>query len=253
MNLPSDRCRGVLLGLAAGDRNGGPLCMAVRLAESLHACGRFDSADVLSRYLAWWYEGAFDTGPVSGRVLELLAQGIEPAAAVEQVHRESDGQTAGCNPSHRSAPLAMLAQISDDDLGACARDEAQLTHYDPLAGDIAATVSLICRGLIRGQSWSRAIGAYAAEFLATDPPFDRNGFSPRVLRAALYFVDRAPSFREALDRSVEFAGAANYCPVLVGAIGGARWGAGAIEPQTLIHVSLLPRVAAAAEVLAAGW
>src|SRR5262245_11108043 len=31
----ADRCRGVLLGLAAGDRNGGPICMAVRLAESL--------------------------------------------------------------------------------------------------------------------------------------------------------------------------------------------------------------------------
>ena len=30
-----DRCRGVLVGLAAGDRIGGPIRMAVRLAESL--------------------------------------------------------------------------------------------------------------------------------------------------------------------------------------------------------------------------
>lgn len=44
-----DRCRGVLLGLAAGDRNGGPIQMAVRLAENLHERGAFDLADVAGR------------------------------------------------------------------------------------------------------------------------------------------------------------------------------------------------------------
>ena len=64
-----DRCRGVLVGLAAGDRIGGPIRMAVHLAESLAETGRFDAADMLGRYLAWWREGAFDTGPVSARAL----------------------------------------------------------------------------------------------------------------------------------------------------------------------------------------
>jgi hypothetical protein len=53
-----DRCRGVLLGLAAGDRNGGPIRMAVRLAESLLELGRFDPADIVTRYLRWWRQGA---------------------------------------------------------------------------------------------------------------------------------------------------------------------------------------------------
>ncbi len=57
---PKDRCRGVLLGLAAGDRIGGPIRMALHLAESLLACGGFDPSDVLDRYLGWWREGAFD-------------------------------------------------------------------------------------------------------------------------------------------------------------------------------------------------
>jgi hypothetical protein len=52
-----DRCRGVLLGLAAGDRNGGPIRMVVRLAESLLELGRFDPTDILGRYLCWWREG----------------------------------------------------------------------------------------------------------------------------------------------------------------------------------------------------
>ncbi len=48
-----DRCRGVLTGLAAGDRIGGPVRMAVRLAESLIDCDGFDPSDAFDRYLTW--------------------------------------------------------------------------------------------------------------------------------------------------------------------------------------------------------
>ena len=113
-----DRCRGVLIGLAAGDRIGGPIRMAVRLAESLIDCGGFDQANILNRYLDWWKAGAFDTGPVSDRTLELIAAGMPAPEAREQVHREFGGMTAGCNPPHRSSPLSMLASIADEDLPA---------------------------------------------------------------------------------------------------------------------------------------
>ena len=69
--------------------------MAVRLAESLLELGRFDPADIVARYLHWWPEGAFDTGPVSGRALELMAAGMSPSEASAQVHREFGGRTAG--------------------------------------------------------------------------------------------------------------------------------------------------------------
>jgi len=39
-----DRCRGVLVGLAAGDQIGGPIRVAVRLAACLLACGGFNPA-----------------------------------------------------------------------------------------------------------------------------------------------------------------------------------------------------------------
>ena len=99
------RCQGVLVGLAAGDRIGGPIRMAVRLAESLVASGGFNAADILNRYLAWWREGAFDTGPVSDRAFALLAACKPVQEATAQVHREFGGKTAGCNPAHRSSPL----------------------------------------------------------------------------------------------------------------------------------------------------
>jgi ADP-ribosyl-[dinitrogen reductase] hydrolase len=252
LTTAEDRCRGVLVGLAAGDRIGGPIRMAVRLAESLVEMGRFDAAAVLGRYLAWWQHGAFDTGPVSARALALVAAGRPVEEATAQVHREAGGMTAGCNPAHRSPPLAMCAAVAADDLGGCALAEANLTHHDPLAGEVAAAVNKLCRALIRGVVWQDAVRD-AGSFATPEGPGSNVGFAPDVLRAALHFVGSSARFTEALDRSLAFAGPSNYCPVLVGAVAGARWGASAIPPPVLAHVEILPRVRAAADALAAGW
>lgn len=60
--------------------------------------------------------------------------------------------------------------------------------------------------------------------LALVPATDRSGFAPGALASALWFVDQAGAFDEALHAALAFAGPDNYCPVLVGAIAGARWG-----------------------------
>ncbi len=247
-----DRCQGVLLGLAAGDRNGGPVRMAVRLAESLVECGGFAPSDILERYLHWWREGAFDTGPVSDRALALIASGMPPEEAVLQVHREFGGKTAGCNPAHRSPPLAMSVAIADEEVAGFAMTEARLTHYDALAGEVAGKVSTLCRSLIRGNDWDTALRESGSS-TGQAGPGNNGGYAPDVLRAALYFIDTSASFAGALERSLSFAGPANYCPVLVGAIGGARWGASAIPQRSLAHVDMLARVKATAETLAAEW
>lgn len=146
----------------------------------------------------------------------------------------------------------MLAAIDDEDLAACAITEAGLTHHDPLAGQIACMVNTVCRALIRGSAWDvtvRQCGTFGDAVRLGN----NGGFAPDVLRAALHFVGTSDSFDRALDRSLTFAGPANYCPVLVGAIAGCRWGASAVPASSLAHVSILPRVRAAAEALAAGW
>ena len=58
LTTAADRCWGVLVGLAAGDRIGGPIRLAVRLAESLLELGRVDPQDIVGRYLRWWRQGA---------------------------------------------------------------------------------------------------------------------------------------------------------------------------------------------------
>jgi ADP-ribosylglycohydrolase len=79
------------------------------------------------------------------------------------------------------------------------------------------------------------------------------GFAPEVLRAALFFVSTHAGFGSALEAAIAFAGPANYCPVLVGAIAGARWGATAIPSGLLKHCDILNRVQTVAEALAVSW
>lgn len=81
-----ERVEGVLLGLAAGDRNGGPVRMALRLAESLRDQSGFDPEDVGRRYLSWWRAGAFDTGPVTALVLSRVEGVMSFEEATLHVH-----------------------------------------------------------------------------------------------------------------------------------------------------------------------
>jgi len=259
-----DKVVGLLLGLAAGDRIGGPVRMALRVAESLRDCSGLDAYDLRARYFDWWREGAFDTGPTFGSVMRLVELGVSFEQAVIDVDTDSDGATAGCNPAHRNAPLAMCASIPDSELDRTAKAEAQLTHKHPIAGDAASAVTSLCRALIRGQPWSIALCTATTDKRSPEvghalqipacKELSRTGFAPDVLQAAVHFVDSSESLSIALARSIDFAGPANYCPVLVGSIGGARWGSSSIDQKSLDHHGdLVPRLKAAAVALASDW
>ena len=74
-----------------------------------------------------------------------------------------------------------------------------------------------------------------------------------ALRAAVHFVATSEDFHAAVSRAVTFAGPANYCPVIVGAAAGARWGAASIPSADLSHCTSLGRIEAAADKLADTW
>lgn len=263
MSECKDRVLGTLLGLAAGDRIGGPVRMALRVAESLHDQGRFDALDIGRRYLEWWREGAFDTGPTTAQVLSLVASGASFEQALICVDERLGEMTAGCNPAHRIAPLAMYRSLDDVALASAAIAEARLTHRHPIAGEIAAVVASLCRALIRGVSWTnalevcvvgRGLEARCAVAIPRVGELSLGGFAPEVLRSAIYFLNDADSLSAALARSIEFAGPENYCPVLVGSIGGARWGCSQIAAEALWHHGdLVPRLTSAGIALAREW
>lgn len=242
MQVREDRVVGVLLGLAAGDRIGGPVRMAVRVAESLCDNSGVDVSDIGVRYREWWRHGVFDTGPTVAQVLSLVESGLSFEHASLRVHKRLGGMTAGCNPAHRIAPLSMCAWLDDSVLDGAACAEARLTHRHPSSGEVAAVDVGLCRALILGLSWSAFLGVVAEGRSpeirrALEPShagkLSRGGFAPDVLRAAIYFLDTSDSLSGALAQSIEFAGPENYCPVLVGSIGGARWGCGQVEDGDL--------------------
>ncbi len=244
MNLRDEyrnRAQGLLLGLAAGDRNGGPIRMASFVAKTLLSRSAFDPDDLFNRYLDWWHTDAFDTGEVFTRVFHYLEQGIDRVEAARRTDDDLGGLTGGCNPAHRASVLAAAGFLTDTEVADFAREEARLTHYSPIAGEVSAAVAELCRRLIRGFDWGVALGRIPPVALPGGRlgfprnELSRGGFAPQVFAAAVHFLDRAESFEKALESSLEFAGPANYCPVLVGSIGGARWGADKIPAGQLNH------------------
>ena len=86
------RAEGTLVGLAAGDRIGGPTGMALQLAASLLEQLRFDRTDIGDRYLAWWKDGGFDTGTTAARVFSLV---FAAGGSFEEAAARSIGNAAG--------------------------------------------------------------------------------------------------------------------------------------------------------------
>jgi ADP-ribosyl-[dinitrogen reductase] hydrolase len=214
--------------LMCGDLNGGPTRMANILADSLENRKGFDPNHVREAYLNWWREDAFDTGPTFAIAMGELDRGTNPDEAVRLAHDKLGGNSGGCGPVHRAAaPLALCQHIPTSQLAEVAIQEAKLTHFDPVAGKISATVALLVRNSIDGSGGGdlgragrgRLPVTQAALAGGENQPVRPSGYAPDALQAAIYFLQSSDSLEEALERSIRFAGPENYCPVLVGAIG----------------------------------
>lgn len=258
----SDRIQGAVLGLLAGDKIGGPSRMALELAEGLIESGRYDAIDTVGRYKAWYEKEGFDTGQIAGMVLRRMNT-MSNESAVMDVDDYVGGLTAGCNPVHRALPLALVRFVDDSALTEIANSEARLTHRHPMAGAVSGAYLKILRELINGSIENVldiALETSPVDFRQCledqwcNPP-SRGGYAPDVLCAALHFTNTAVSFDEALESAVGFAGPTNFCPVLVGAIAGARFGYQSINPRNTSHCSSihLDRALALGKQLASTW
>ena len=147
----------ILKGLSKGDQIGGPTQLAKILCESIKSCKGFDKDDLTKRYLKWWENDAFDTGPTYASVFSKIMMGTDPDEAVRQTHKEFDQNTAGCGPAHRCAPLAGFMNIPSTRLISIARQEALITHQHPDAGSGSALVVMICRLLLEGLSFQETL------------------------------------------------------------------------------------------------
>ncbi|MDC0228214.1 ADP-ribosylglycohydrolase family protein, partial [Alphaproteobacteria bacterium] len=138
-----------------------------------------------------------------------------------QVNKALKGNTAGCGPAHRIAPLATFKNIPTNKLVDYARQEARITHYHPDAGNCSGIMVLLCRYLLEGCSWNESKDLVSKdENVKTtwaniqNANLNNGGYVLDVMQSAFHFLDR----EDALNNSLTFAGPANYCPVIVGVL-----------------------------------
>ena len=211
----------ILKGYINGDKNGGPTELAKILSQSLIECNEFDKNDLVKRYYHWWKTDAFDTGPSFAMVFQKVSQGVNVDDASIQVNQELKGATAGCGPAHRIVPLAALKKIPTNKLVDYARQEARITHYHPDAGNCSGVMVLLCRHLLEGHSWTDSKELVRNNNMTKDiwdkiqnANLNNGGYVLDVMHSALYFLNG----NDSIKRSLQFAGPANYCPVIVGII-----------------------------------
>ena len=208
----------ILAGLALGDQIGGPTALATLCAKHIQHGTPEELEELAGAYYDYYVDGSFDSGPVFESVHSRIQQGVDRTSAVRDTHDFMNGQTAGCNPLHRSICLAGKLDLDEQSLITVVRQEALLTHHDPLAGDAAVVGALICRRLLEQKPMVDCIKQLINKSMLKDyanEPLSSSGFAPSTLFAALHF---ASDSEHGLRRAFAFAGNENYCPPIVGAI-----------------------------------
>lgn len=271
MSSIQERINGLIIGVASGDKNKGPFQMSLRLLEALTKMnGQYSTGSVLMNYMGWYFNkgsGWDDTGPTAADVFKAVSKKVPTWNEIDSSNNERlceaafeiseqicfHGGGGGVNAAHRSMPLALIPfiveeEISDQRLADMARKESKITHFSPLSVETCAINVILCRRLIQGEPFEKALAN--AKNLSTDDQtlrkifgkratstqdLNRGGLSTDAFRAALYFVENSKSFDSALLPSLEFAGPANYCPVLVGGIAGALYGEKCIDKSHFSH------------------
>ena len=208
----------ILAGLALGDQIGGPTALANLCAKHIQHGTPEELEELAGAYYDYYVDGSFDSGPVFESVHSRIQQGVDRTSAVRDTHDLMNAQTAGCNPLHRSICLAGKLDLDEQSLITIIKQEALLTHHDPLASDAAVVGALICRRLLEQKPMVDCINQLINKSMLKDyanEPLSPSGFAPCTLFAALHF---ASDGEHGLSRAFAFAGSENYCPPIVGAI-----------------------------------
>jgi ADP-ribosyl-[dinitrogen reductase] hydrolase len=228
--------------------------MALCLASSLVEQDGFDATDQMRRYVRWHEDGywsstgrCFDIGNATGTALARFKRTGDPFAG------SSDPHSAGNGSIMRLAPVPMFF----------ARDLAKATHYSVESSRTThAAVECLdaCRlfgamlvralkgagkedvvlGDARTFSGSPAItaiarGAYRAK---AESAIRGSGYVVESLEAALWCLDRAESYGDAVLRAANLGDDADTTAAVCGQLAGAFYGVSGIPERWLERVAM---------------
>lgn len=272
-----DRAVGALLGLAVGDAlgttlefksrddatprlvdivGGGPFSltagcwtddtsMALALADSLLAYQRFDSEDLMQRFLSWWQNGAysptgrcFDVGGTTRAALSRFKVNGNPMAG------SADPDSAGNGSLMRLAPVAIRHWQDAEARRAVAAEQSRCTHAAAEAVDACVLYVDLIAEAIAGRRRSEILsprdfeGAPTIAALAGGAWRGRHrsqirgtGYVVRSLEAALWCIGQTTDFREAVVLAANLREDADTTAAITGQLAGALYGASAIPQE----------------------
>lgn len=226
--------------------------MALALAESIVANkGEFHLETTWNHFVAW-------TGQASdiGNTTRLALSGSNYRTAAKDAHNIL-GHTGSNGSVMRIAPIGLIGvRLGREQTIATARQQSDLTHFDPIAGWSAAIAADVIRACILGGLFHKAVyeavqhvhadhKAIFAEYLADswEPHHStvNNGAAIVCLAQAVWAVRSTTSFEDAVVSAINLGGDADTVAAVTGALAGAVYGIQRIPSRwtTYVHGSVL--------------
>ncbi len=215
--------------------------MALCLGDSLLACGRLDQRDLMERFVRWWREGensvtgrCFDIGATTEAALARFLETGNPVSG------SSDPHGAGNGSIMRLAPVVLRWLREPVAAIRAARAQSVTTHAAPAAVEGCTLLAEILLEAV--ETGSKPVSLRPRR--SAEPSIDAvakgawrgkrrkevrsSGYVVHTLEAALWSVDRASSFEEAVLLAANLGDDADTVAAVTGQIAGALWGRSAI-------------------------
>lgn len=244
--------------------------MAMCLAESILDTGALEPADQLRRYLAWRHDGywsstgsCFDIGNTTARALARFEQ---HGTVVD----ETIDQEAAANGSlMRLAPVPIRWHRDLSEAADRSADSSLTTHPARRPVDACRVYGAMLAALIQGAHFAEVLAPGFWKELDVGEPLDQevetvlrgswrgkdpsqvrgSGYVVAALEAAIWAVDGATDFRDAVLRAANLGDDADTTAAIAGQLAGARWGLSGIPADWVAITHEGERIASIAGLL----
>jgi ADP-ribosyl-[dinitrogen reductase] hydrolase len=221
--------------------------MALALADSLLASGGLDERDLMERFVRWWRDGdynptgaCFDIGITTRQALSRFVETGDPIAGAIAPMSAANGCIM------RLAPVAIYHHRDQAMAEEAARRQSATTHRAPECLEASGWFSALLTRAINGTPKERLlasatisdggkVGAIAQGCWRgkTRADIRSTGYVIDSLEAAVWCVDQAEDFEQALVLAVNLGDDADTVGAITGQLAGAIWGLSSIPDRWL--------------------